>query len=60
VSKFGFVTRGLHTAEFEVVGKIITVRSVFGVKRAKLGDLPTEVSARGLLGDQIREASIAN
>jgi hypothetical protein len=52
--------RGLHTAEFEVVGKIITVRSVFGVKRAKLGDLPAEVSARGLLGDQIREASIVN
>lgn len=53
----GTVTRGRHSAEFEVVGKMLKVTSPFGVKHAQLGRTPPEVLAGMLLREQIDDAN---
>ena len=56
MSKNGTVSRGNHTAQFEVIGRMLKVTSVFGVKQTHLGDLPAEVLAGMLLGEQIADS----
>jgi hypothetical protein len=58
VSKFGIVTSGGHTAQFEVLGDVLHVTSEFGVKKTQLGDLPAEMLAGRLLREQIAEAKL--
>jgi hypothetical protein len=56
ISNSGTVSRGEHTAQFEVVGKTLTVTSVLGTKQAQLGKTPPEALAKLLLAEQIIEA----
>jgi hypothetical protein len=55
VSKSGEVQRGEYSADFEVIGGMVRVTSIFGTKQTQLGSLPAEVLAGMLLGEQIAD-----
>jgi hypothetical protein len=60
MSKFGTVTRGGHTAQFKVEGKLLTVTSPLGTKTTQLGALEAEFLAGQLLGELIADANRKN
>lgn len=55
VSRRGTVARASYTAEFEVTGSILWIKSSLGMKSAQLGRLPPEVLAGLLLRELIMD-----